>query len=136
MNQKIYKIGLVVVKKNRLLLCEPYAFSDLILPGGIKEGNESHVENLVREVFEELGPDAILEIDSLKYLGNFEDLAAGRPGRTVEIELYTGSITGKIVPSSEIKEVHWFSKDDDFSRLSVIIRNKILPFLIEKQFIL
>jgi 8-oxo-dGTP pyrophosphatase MutT (NUDIX family) len=136
MNQKIYKIGLIVIKDNRLLLCEPYAFSDLILPGGVKEGDESHVDNLVREVFEELGPDAILEIDTLEYLGNFEDLAAGRPGRTVEIELYAGSINGDIVPSSEIKEIHWFSKDDDHSRLSVIIRNKILPFLIENKYIL
>ena len=131
----IYKIGLVVIQDNRLLLCEPVAFKDLILPGGIKEGDESYIDNLLREVREELGENAILNTESLKYLGNFEDVAAGKSERVVEIELYQGLISGALTPSSEIKDLHWFSKNDDPRRLSAIIRNKILPFLIENGYI-
>lgn len=133
--KKIYKYGLAVIENNKLLLCEPYAFKDLILPGGTKEDNETHTDNLLREVREELGEDAILDIDSLKYLGNFEDLAAGRSNVIVEIELYIGSVGGKLIASSEIKELYWFSPMDDHSRLSKIIRNKILPYLIECKYL-
>jgi len=132
--RRLYKYGLVVIRDNKLLLCEPYAFADLILPGGTKEGKESHIENLLREIQEELGPQAILDVGSLKYVGNFEDLAAGRSDTTVEIELYSGSLSGALEPSTEIKGLHWFSLTDDRSKLSAIIRNKILPYLIKNNF--
>lgn len=132
---RLYKYGLAVIKNNKLLLCEPHAFADLILPGGIKEADENHVENLLREVNEELGSGAILDVSSLKYLGNFEDRAAGRTERTVEIELYVGNVSGSLQPSMEIKCLHWFSLKDDRSRLSAIIRNKILPCLIKNHLI-
>jgi 8-oxo-dGTP pyrophosphatase MutT (NUDIX family) len=134
--RRIYKFGLAVIEDNKLLLCEPYAFKDLILPGGIKEADESHVDNLLREVSEELGEDAILDTTSLMYIGKFEDVAAGRSYRLVEIDLYIGSLGGRLTPSSEIKELHWFSPKDDHDRLSAIIRNKILPYLIEHKYLL
>jgi 8-oxo-dGTP pyrophosphatase MutT (NUDIX family) len=127
----LYKFGLVVIEDNRLLLCEPYAFEDLILPGGIKEGSETYFQNLTREVREELGEDAVLDENSLLYLGRFEDIAAGRTERFVEIDLYLGKILGILQASSEIKALHWFSPLDDANRLSPIIKNQILPFLIQ-----
>lgn len=129
----IYKFGLVVIENNRLLLCQPYAFDDLILPGGMKEGSETHIQNLTREIREELGEEALLDESSVTYLGRFEDIAAGRTQRLVEIDLYLGKISGPLKASSEIKILHWFSPDDDPSRLSPIIRNRILPFLIERE---
>lgn len=129
----MHKIGLAHIKNNKLLLCRPFAFDSLILPGGLKKSGESSVENLVRQVTEELGKDAHLETDSLCYLGNFSDLAAGRTERTVEIELYSGGVSGTLVASTEIKELEWFSPTDDWETLSPIIKNKILPFLIQKR---
>lgn len=131
---KFYKFGLVCIRGNRLLLCEPYAYSDLILPGGTREDEETFAENLVREVAEELGEEAILHLDSLHYLGNFSDVAAGRTYRLVEIEAYLGSLEGKLIASSEIKKLHWFGPQDDRERLSPIIKNKILPFLLRKGY--
>ncbi len=128
----IHKFGLAVIENNRLLLCQPYAFEDLILPGGMKEGAETHIENLTREIREELGEDAVLDETSLRYLGRFEDIAAGRTKRLVEIDLYSGKISGALKPSSEIKSLHWFAAFDDKNRLSPIIKNQILPFLIRE----
>jgi ADP-ribose pyrophosphatase YjhB (NUDIX family) len=132
---KFYKYGLVFIKDNKILLCEPHAYKDLILPGGTKDGDENYLENLQREVVEELGDKAILEIDSLKYIGNFADVAAGRTYRLVEIETYLGNVKGELKPSSEIKALHWFSTSDSYELLSPIIRNKILPYLIEHKYI-
>lgn len=126
----INKFGLVFIKNNKILLCEPFAFKDLILPGGIKEGNESFFDNFTREVREELGNGAKIQKSSLSYLGNFSDIAAGRKDVIVTIDLYKGEIFGDLVASSEIKNLVWFSPHDDFNILSPILKNKIIPYLI------
>ena len=127
----IYKIGLAVIVDDALLLCRPYAYDDLIVPGGIKEGDESAIENLTREVREELGPSARLDGESLEYLGNFTDRAAGRSERTVEIELYSGTVAGSLVASSEIRELVWYEpQQKDSYKLSAIVERQIVPHLI------
>lgn len=127
--RRLFKYGLALIRDNKLLVCKPFAFDDYILPGGIREGNETFVDGLEREIKEELGPDATLVRNSLKYFGNFEDLAAGRKDVLVEIELYLGEVQGELKAASEIKDLVWFSKSDDRNLLSAIIRNKILPAL-------
>jgi 8-oxo-dGTP pyrophosphatase MutT (NUDIX family) len=126
----IYKYGLAVIRDNSLLLCKPYAFDDLIVPGGTKENGEGALENLKREITEELGQSAVLDEQSLRYLGNFSDRAAGKSERVVEIELYAGEVKGPLIASSEIKELVWFDPNDPGShKLSDVVRRKILPFL-------
>lgn len=126
------KFGLIVVQKGRILLCRPYAFPDLILPGGVIEGNEEPLKNFEREIKEELGPNAKVDPNSLTYLGSYRDIAAGKVNTAVEIKVYLGKVKGELTPSSEIKELVWFSPRDDVSELSPIIRNKILPDLIKR----
>jgi len=128
----IYKIGLVVIKDGAILLCRPYAFPDLILPGGIKEGDEDYLTNLAREVREELGSNARLNDASLQYLGNFSDRAAGKTERIVEIELYLGELGGELVASSEIAELVWYKPSMTSYKPSDIVANKIIPLLISR----
>jgi 8-oxo-dGTP diphosphatase len=130
--RRIFKYGLAFVKNNQLLVCRPFAFDDYILPGGIKEGEETFLEGLQREIKEELGDLAELDPESVEYFGNFEDLAAGKKDVTVEIALYLGTVNGEIKASDEIKELIWFSPSDNRNLLSAIIRNKIFPALEER----
>ena len=92
-------------------------------------------ENLLREIREELGELAGLDVESLRYVGRFEDVAAGRTERIVEIDLYLGTLHGKLQASSEIKQLHWFGAGDDRARLSPIVRRKILPYLLRENFL-
>ena len=133
--KKIFKYGLAFIKNNKILLCKPFAFEQLILPGGIKEGKENHISCLKREITEELGSKAVLDINSLMYLGNFVNSAAGRKNTLVEIELYLGKVNGHIKSSSEIKELIWFSAIGKKDVLSPIIKNNILPELINKGYL-
>jgi len=130
--KKLYKYGVAIISDNRLLLCRPFAFRDLIIPGGIREGEENHITNLIRETSEELGDQAKLVLSSLEYLGNFEDVAAGRSDAIVEIELYKAKIDGTLKASSEIAELVWFDPRTMHAQLSPIVKNKILPFLITR----
>ena len=130
--KKMYKYGVAVISENKLLLCRPLAFPDLIMPGGIRERGEDYITNLIRETREELGNQAELLLSSLKYLGNFEDTAAGRSDTIIEIELYKGEIAGTLKPSKEIAELIWFDPRSMHDQLSPIVRNRILPFLIAR----
>ena len=131
-----FKIGLLILNKNRtkFLVCEKYPqfVTDLyIMPGGKLEEKDD-LTCLQNEIKEELS--CRVDVSSLKLIGEYEDVAAGRPDRKVKIRLYQGKIIGDPTPSTEIKTLHWIGKEDlDNPKLSPIIRNKILPDLIKRK---
>lgn len=131
----IEKFGLIIIREQKILLCRPFAFPDLITVGGIKEGDEGYVENLTREVREELGPEAQIDFNSLKFLGKFTDRAAGKTERMVTIDLYLGNISGALCASSEIKELVWYEAGLEGWTLSPIVKNKIIPFLVQSGYL-
>jgi len=99
------------------------------MPGGKLE-EKSDVECLQREIKEEL--DCELNLDSLELIGEYTDVAA-TPGRDVMIRLYKGKLIGIPTPSTEIGALHWIGKEDVTNqKVSPIIRNKIIPDLVEK----
>ena len=126
----IYKIGLLVVRDGRVLLCRRnHGTSLLILPGGKVEAGETALECLRRELREELGE---VETRDLEYLGAYTDVAAGDENCTVHIELYRGTLTGEPVASAEIAELVWFGAEDDQAELAPSLRNRIFPDLIAR----
>ena len=130
-----FKIGLLILNKNRtkFLVCEKYpqfVTSLYIMPGGKLEEKDD-LTCLQNEIKEEL--NCKVDLSSLKFVGEYEDVAAGRPDRKVKIRLYQGKVIGKPTPSTEIKALHWAGKEDlDNPKLSPIVRNKILPDLIKR----
>jgi 8-oxo-dGTP diphosphatase len=130
---RLFKYALAVVRDGRLLLCRPHAFPDLIMPGGVRERGESHLQGLRREISEELGPDASLDERSLEWFGRYEDQAAGKVDTVVEMDVFLGEVRGALVASSEIAELVWVGPDDDPSQLSAIVRNHVLPALRSRE---
>lgn len=134
----INKAGVLITEDNKLLLCRKNdATSKLIIPGGSIEIGETPEECIIREVHEELGKSVILE--NLVYIGTYEDKAAfDDPNikKTVQIILYTGKLIGSPTPSSEISELIWFHATSDINELSPIIKNKILPDILDRKIII
>ena len=123
-----FKYALGIIRDNRLLVLEEEDEELYLMPGGRPESGENAEQALSRELKEELGVD--LNIESLKYIGFFEDAAAGKEDAKVHIELYLGGFSGEMRPCSEVKRLVWFAKDDDWNRLAPVTRNKILPALL------
>ncbi len=131
-----YKIGLLVLNEaeTKFLVCEKAAAditSQYIMPGG--QMRENSVQECLRN---EIGAELGCKVDfrTLGYVGEYSDAAAGDPEHEVTIELYKARLIGDPHPSAEIKKIHWISKKDtDNPRVSPIIRNKIIPSLIEKK---
>lgn len=129
------KIGFLVLNKDKtkFLVCEKspeHVTSDYIMPGG-KFEEKTVEENLKNEIREEL--DCEVDFSSLEYIGEYTDVAAGRPDRDVSIKLYKGNLIGTPKPSTEVKLIHWIGKEDQNNQnVSPIIRNKIIPDLVKK----
>jgi 8-oxo-dGTP pyrophosphatase MutT (NUDIX family) len=127
----IHKAGLLLIREGRLLLCrKKHGTPLLILPGGKFEPGETPDQCLRRELREEIGVE---DREGFKFVGTYEDAAAGEVDKTVRIELYSGELNGEPSPRSEIAELVWFGKEDDRAQLSPSIRNKILPDLIARE---
>ncbi|MFC1617804.1 NUDIX domain-containing protein [Patescibacteria group bacterium] len=129
------KIGLLVLNddQTKFLVCQKApenVTADYIMPGGQLE--EASIEEcLEAEIEEELSCG--IDLNSLEYIDEFTDVAAGRPDRDVSIKLYKGKLIGEPKPSTEIKILHWIgSADKDNPLVSPIIRNKIIPGLEKK----
>jgi len=124
----IRKIGLLVVRDNRILLCrKSRGTSLLILPGGKPEGDETEEQALKREIQEELGTT----VGAIEHFGRYEDEAAGDP-RRVSISLFTGTLGGEPRASGEIAELIWFGPGDDSALISPSLRRQILPDLLRR----
>lgn len=129
------KVGLLVIRNDNVLLCRKKDYtSKLILPGGKIEAVENDITCLKREIGEELGSDNKI-IGDPSYIGTYIDKAASddlSENKIVIIKLYQGNIAHEARPTSEIKEIVWFTQDSNWNDLSPIIKNKIFPDLIEK----
>ncbi len=129
------KIGLLILNDDatKFLVCQKFAqnvTADYIMPGGKNDENDDY-ECIKNEIKQELNCE--VNFDSLKYIGSYEDIAAGRPDRTVKIKLYSGKIIGNPAPSTEIERLHWIGGGSiNDSRVSPIVRNFIIPDLLAK----
>ncbi len=129
------KAGLLILNEDQteFLVCEKppeFVTSDYIMPGG-KIEEETPEATLKAEIKEEL--DCVLDSDSLGWIGEYVDVAAGRPDRDVSIKLWQGRVIGEPKPSTEIRALHWIGKAAvDNPRVSSIIRNKIIPDLVKR----
>lgn len=130
------KIGLLLLNEDctKFMVCEKNNFtSDYIMPGGKIDSGESDIDCLVREIKEELDVDT--DINSLEYLWEYIDVAAWDVTKDVSIRLFKWNIIWTPTPSQEIIWFQWIDKNWD-SRLSSIIKNKILPDLIVRKILL
>jgi len=131
------KVGLLVLNSdqtNFLVCMKAKSAKDYfyLLPGGKIEKGESDTECLLREIKEELS--CAIDLSSLKFIGEYNDVAAGHPDRDVSIKLYVGNLIGSPTPSMEIKEIHWIGKASiNDPKNSPIARNKIISDLVKKN---
>jgi len=103
----IDKLAFIEIKDRKILVTLSHGKDTWYIPGGKREGNETDLEALSREVKEELAVDIIPE--SVKKYGIFEAQAHGKPvGTIVRMTCYIAKYTGVLTPSAEIEKLDWF----------------------------
>ncbi len=104
----IDKLAFIFIKNRQILMTLSKGKDTYYIPGGKREGNESDIEALSREVEEELTVKIIPA--TVKHYGTFEAQAHGKPeGTIVRMTCYEADFTGELQPSSEIQDITYYS---------------------------
>ena len=107
----IDKVAFLYLVDGKILSTRSKGKDKYYIPGGKREGTETDLETLVREVKEELTVDILP--DTVKYYGTFEAQAHGKAeGVIVKMTCYTANFNGKLSADSEIAEVVWLNYSD------------------------
>ncbi len=111
MTAVIDKVAWVHTENGMVLSTRSHGKDAYYLPGGKREGGESDLDTLCREVREELSVAVVR--DSAALLGVFEAQAHGHlPGVVVRMTCYTAAYEGVLAPASEIAEMVWLTHGD------------------------
>ncbi|WP_330180748.1 NUDIX domain-containing protein [Nocardia sp. NBC_01503] len=100
-------VAWVRIEGGRILCARPKGKDVFYIPGGKREGAESDLETLVREIDEEL--TVALLPESVVHVGTYE---AAIPDAVVRMACYTAEYSGTLAVSSEIEEMAWFTYAD------------------------
>ena len=105
-------VAWVRLENGRILCARPRGKGVFYIPGGKREGAESDLQTLLREITEELTVTLLPE--TVTHVGTYEaDQPHGHPGgAVVRMSCYTGDYSGTLTASSEIDELAWFSYAD------------------------
>jgi len=107
----IDKVAYLHLKDGKILSTSSKGKDKYYLPGGKREGHESDMETLVREIKEELTVDIIES--TARFYGVFEAQAHGKEeGVLVKMTCYTAEYSGELKADSEIAELVWLTSAD------------------------
>jgi 8-oxo-dGTP pyrophosphatase MutT (NUDIX family) len=102
----IDKLAWLRVEDGRILSTRSFGKDTYYIPGGKRDGDESDVDALCREIREELNVE--LDRSTLQFAGKFEAQAHGKTeGVLVRMTCYWGNYHGQLRPTSEIEEMVW-----------------------------
>jgi 8-oxo-dGTP diphosphatase len=101
-------VAWVRLESGRILCARPRGKDIFYIPGGKREGPESDLQTLLREIAEEL--TVALLPETVTHVGTYE---ADQPdGAVVRMSCYAGDYAGTLAASSEIDELAWFCYAD------------------------
>ncbi|MBE9076825.1 NUDIX domain-containing protein [Romeria aff. gracilis LEGE 07310] len=129
MPNQLRVIAYAVVQEQRLLLVRKRQTTKFMFPGGKYELGESDLDCLQREVKEELG--CRIDLSQVSFLGEFVTAAANEPDSQIVARVYTGPLLGEPVPTNEIEELFWLSRDaaESPSRIAPLVTECVIPAL-------
>ena len=98
-------VAWVRLEHDRILCARPREKDVFSIPGGKREGTETDLQTLRREIAEELTVTLLPE--TVRHVGTYEV-------DQVRMSCYTGDYLGTLSASSEIDELAWFSYMDRY----------------------
>ena len=115
----IDKIAWIYIKERKILSTRTKGKDAWYIPGGKREGKETDIQTLIREVKEELSVDLVRE--TIQYLDTFKAQAHGKPeGVFVQMTCYTADYKGQLTPAAEIEDMAWLKSDTNPALLSPV----------------
>ncbi len=129
MNYSIHKVGGILLKDKKIVLCRSKGKEHFIAPGGKIEAGEEPKSALIRELKEELNVE--VREASLKEFGTFYAAAAGDEQNTLRMDVFlVTDWMGEPMASSEIDEITWIdSANLTDIQVGSIFAHEVIPRL-------
>ncbi|MFD4350946.1 NUDIX hydrolase [Nocardia sp. IBHARD005] len=108
--QLVDTVAWVLIENGRILCARPRGKDVFFIPGGKREGAETDLQTLVREVAEELTVE--LAPESAVHVGTYEAALADGHHAVVRMACYTADYRGVLTASNEIEALAWFGFGD------------------------
>jgi 8-oxo-dGTP diphosphatase len=103
-------VAWVLIEAGRILCARPRGKDVFYVPGGKREGAETDLQTLLREIAEEL--TVALLPATVAHVGTYEAELHGCTPGSVRMACYTADYAGTLTSSSEIAEIAWFTYAD------------------------
>lgn len=127
----IDKVGGIILKDKKILVQrKKNNREECIIPGGKREGKETDLETLKRELMEELS----ITLLEAEFIGGYDDIAVFS-GLPIHVQAYLVKYDGEIICNNEIKEAIWIDRNYKANGIQVgsILGEYIIPELIERN---
>lgn len=104
--------------------------------GGVKEG-ETPLEAAIRECHEELGEDAIFDINNFELVLEFDEIATSDGVTPIHFYIfkYNGKLEGTLNTSEEIESFMWYDTSKGTDILSNTLKHQAVPYCIKNKLI-
>ena len=104
----IDKVALLHLRDGKVLTTRSVGKDAYYFPGGKREGSETDLETLTREIREELSVKILPE--TVRYAGTFQAQAHGKAeGVMVQMTCYYADFAGTLKADNEIAEILWIT---------------------------
>ncbi|MFA5961387.1 MAG: NUDIX domain-containing protein [Parcubacteria group bacterium] len=127
------RVAAVIIQNKKILLVRDDKTIFFGIPGGTLEDNENQISALTREILEEIG----VPLEKARYYYSIDHTNQIYNVPQTD-HIYIVSIKGIPIPSSEISELGWFSKDDlenKTVKIYPIFYDNIFPKLVKENFL-
>ena len=104
----IDKVGLLFIRDRKVLMTRTKGHTTPLQPGGKRDGDETDLQCLSREIKEELGCE--LDVNSAQLFGVYYAQAWNKPdGAMIRMPMYFANLLGEPKANAEIEEILWYS---------------------------
>ncbi len=133
----IQVVGTMFFKDQKLLIDKPRKRQTYQMIGGGVEDGETPLQAAIRECHEELGENAIFDIDKFKLVMDFDEIATsdGKTQIHFYVFQYEGTLEGVLSTSQEIESFLWYDTEEKDAPLSNTLSNEVIPYCLQKKLI-
>lgn len=130
-------VGTMFFKDKKLLIDKPRKRPTYQMIGGKVEQGETPLEAAIRECHEELGKEAIFDIDLFELIMEFDEIATSDGLTPIHFYVfkYNGILEGILETSEEIENFMWYSTQEGFEILSNTLKNEVVPYCLKNELI-
>ena len=130
-------VGTMFFEDKKLLIDKPRNRPTFQMIGGRVEEGESVKEAAIRECYEELGDDVVLDEGLFQYVMDFDEIATSDQKTPIHFTVYQymGALEGEINTSSEIEDFLWYDTSFDEDILSNTLKNEVIPYCVKNTLI-